>query len=29
MSDPNADSEYRTHLAKVLTRRAVVAAVGA
>ncbi|MCH5641207.1 xanthine dehydrogenase family protein subunit M [Gordonia sp. ABSL49_1] len=28
MSDPNADAEYRTHLAKVLTRRAVVAAAG-
>lgn len=28
MSDPNADAEYRTHLAKVLTRRAVVTAAG-
>ncbi|MXP22950.1 xanthine dehydrogenase family protein subunit M [Gordonia sp. HNM0687] len=28
MSDANADAEYRTHLAKVLTRRAVVTAAG-
>ena len=28
MSDANADVEYRTHLAKVLTRRAVVEAAG-
>ena len=28
MSDTNADAEYRTHLAKVLTRRAVVTAAG-
>jgi carbon-monoxide dehydrogenase medium subunit len=28
MSDTNADAEYRTHLAKVLTRRAVVTATG-
>ncbi|GAB93909.1 FAD binding domain-containing protein [Gordonia rhizosphera] len=28
LSDPNADAEYRTHLAKVLTRRAVVTAAG-
>lgn len=28
MSDTNADVEYRTHLAKVLTRRAVVTAAG-
>jgi aerobic carbon-monoxide dehydrogenase medium subunit len=29
MSDSNADAEYRSHLAKVLTRRAVATAVGA
>lgn len=29
MADGNADVEYRSHLARVLTRRAVVAAVGA
>ncbi|MFG1933256.1 FAD binding domain-containing protein [Mycobacterium sp. NPDC048908] len=29
MSDGNADAEYRTHLAKVLTRRAVATAIGA
>lgn len=29
MSDGNADAEYRSHLAKVLTRRAVTTAVGA
>jgi aerobic carbon-monoxide dehydrogenase medium subunit len=29
MSDGNADADYRSHLAKVLTRRAVAAAVGA
>lgn len=29
MSDGNADAEYRSHLAKVLTRRAVATAVGA
>ncbi len=28
LTDPNADAEYRTHLAKVLTRRAVVTAAG-
>ena len=28
MADGNADVEYRTHLAKVLTRRAVVEAAG-
>ncbi|WP_068271441.1 FAD binding domain-containing protein [Aldersonia kunmingensis] len=28
ISDENADAEYRTHLAKVLTRRAVVTAAG-
>ena len=28
MNDGNADAEYRTHLAKVLTRRAVATAVG-
>ncbi|MCX5045214.1 xanthine dehydrogenase family protein subunit M [Aldersonia sp. NBC_00410] len=28
MSDQNADAEYRTHLAKVLTRRAVLTAAG-
>jgi len=29
MTDGNADAEYRSHLAKVLTRRAVATAVGA
>ncbi|WP_101950445.1 xanthine dehydrogenase family protein subunit M [Mycobacterium sp. 3519A] len=29
MSDGNADAEYRSHLAKVLTRRAVTTAIGA
>ncbi|OBF31622.1 carbon monoxide dehydrogenase [Mycobacterium sp. ACS1612] len=29
MSDGNADAEYRSHLAKVLTRRAVMTAIGA
>jgi aerobic carbon-monoxide dehydrogenase medium subunit len=29
MSDGNADAEYRSHLARVLTRRAVTTAVGA
>jgi carbon-monoxide dehydrogenase medium subunit len=29
MSDGNADADYRSHLAKVLTRRAVATAVGA
>jgi carbon-monoxide dehydrogenase medium subunit len=29
LSDGNADAEYRTHLAKVLTRRAVATAIGA
>jgi carbon-monoxide dehydrogenase medium subunit len=29
MSDGNADAEYRSHLARVLTRRAVATAVGA
>jgi carbon-monoxide dehydrogenase medium subunit len=29
MSDGNADAEYRSHLAKVLTRRALATAVGA
>jgi carbon-monoxide dehydrogenase medium subunit len=29
MSDGNADADYRSHLAKVLTRRAVVTAIGA
>ena len=29
MSDGNADADYRTHLAKILTRRAVSTAIGA
>jgi carbon-monoxide dehydrogenase medium subunit len=29
MTDGNADADYRSHLAKVLTRRAVVTAIGA
>jgi carbon-monoxide dehydrogenase medium subunit len=29
MTDGNADADYRSHLAKVLTRRAVATAVGA
>jgi carbon-monoxide dehydrogenase medium subunit len=28
MSDGNADADYRSHLAKVLTRRAITTAVG-
>ena len=28
MTDGNADAEYRSHLAKILTRRAVATAVG-
>ena len=29
MTDGNADADYRSHLAKILTRRAVATAVGA